>query len=206
MAKSTPLSRLKDVAAQMLNIRRDMKSELAAILKKISALEEERKEISQYSLSRSDLLSAALTNVDNLHNELVHKMKERIMLTADRTHRKADYGGATVSFLESITRGTSSEIMFYRLTGFEHSKSHETLFLYHHEEVKRTISSAFESIDDADWPECTAVPGAESLARLAEIDSQLASLHQREGELILAANMEGIDIGQGYSAPAHLPR
>ncbi|MDU7859315.1 MAG: hypothetical protein E7J66_19735 [Klebsiella pneumoniae] len=66
------------------------------------------------------------------------------------------------------------------------------------EEVKRTIKSAFESIGDTEWPECTSVPAADSLARLAEIDSEVTVLHQREGELIAAANLEGIDIGQGY--------
>lgn len=203
MTKSSPLSKLKDIAAQMLNIKRDMQKELADIREKISALEDERKKISNYSLGRSDLLTAALANVDNLHDELVNKMKEKILLTAGRTHRKEDFGGATVSFLESVIKGASGaigEIMFYRLTGFDHSKSHETLFLYHHDEVKRTIKSAFESIDDTDWPESSAFPGEESLARMAEIDSQITVLHQREGELIAAANLEGIDIGQGYSA------
>lgn len=199
MAKLSPVSKLKDIAAQMLNIKRDMQKELADIRKKISVLEDERKKISNYSLSRSDLLTAALANVDNLHNELVNKMREQILVTADRTHRKADFGDMTVSFLETVMKGTSQERMYFRLTGCDYLHANDTYFLYNHEEIKRTIKGAFESIGDTEWPECTPVPAADSLARLAEIDSEITTLHQREGELIAAANLEGIDIGQGYS-------
>lgn len=47
MAKLSPLSKLKDIAAQMLNIKCDMQKELADIRKKISVLEDERKKNQQ---------------------------------------------------------------------------------------------------------------------------------------------------------------
>lgn len=197
MAKSSPLSKLKDIAAQMLNIKRDMQKELTDIRKKISVLEDERKKISNYNLSRSDLLTATMVNVDNLHNKFLSKLTQHILYKAERTNRGDHYGDAKISYLESVVQGVASEHRFSSLTGLDAPGLFEALFLYSHEEIKRTITSAFESINDADWPECTSIPATDSLARLAEIDSQMTELHRREGELIAAANLEGVDIGQG---------
>lgn len=196
MAKSSPISMLKNVAAQMMNIKRDMRSELTEIRQKISTLEEERRTIEKYALSRSDLLTATIANIDNIHNELVDGLKGSILTTARRSSKGEHYGGGTMQFLESSMKGVVSEPMFVRVTGYEQARPHELLFLYNHEEIKRTVTSAFNSISDDEWPPCSSIPGTESVTRLDEIDIQITELKSREVELVSAANNQGIDIGQ----------
>lgn len=196
MAKSSPLSMLKNVAAQMMNIKRDMRSELTEIRQKISSLEDERRTIEKYALSRSDLLTATTSNIDNIHNELVDGLKESILTTARRSSKGEHYGGGLIQFFESSIKGDVNEPMFVRVTGYEQARPHELLFLYNHEEIKRTVTSAFNSISDDEWPPCSSIPGTESVTRLDEIDIQITELKSREVELVSAANNQGIDIGQ----------
>ncbi|EIV2914646.1 hypothetical protein L7Q46_004004 [Serratia marcescens] len=196
MAKSSPLSMLKNVAAQMMNIKRDMRSELTEIRQKISSLEEERRTIEKYALNRSDLLTATIANIDNIHNELAEGLKGSILTTARRSSKGEHYGGGSMQFFESSMKGGVSEPMFVRVTGYEQARPHELLFLYNHEEIKRTVTSAFNSISDEEWPPCSSISGTQSVARFDEIDIQITELKGREVELVSAANNQGIDIGQ----------
>lgn len=200
MAKLNPLSALKEVAAQMMGVRRNLQSDLFATRKKIASLEQEYETIHRSPLSRSDALEATLMNIDNGHKIISQRMQGRILTTAERTVKKEKYGnGLVIDFLCSAAQGRYSESMFGRISAFEDFKPHEVALLYNHEELKRSIRSAFDSISDNEWPDHSYLLGGDALKRLAEIESQLVELRQHESDLVTAADKEGVDIGQGSS-------
>jgi hypothetical protein len=197
MAKLNPLSALKEVAAQMMGIRRNLQSDLSATRKKIASLEIECETINKSTLSRSDTLEATLLNIDNPHEQLVERARQRILMVANKTAEGRDNGnGFITSYLSQTVSGKYSEYIFSRTASFSDGKPWETALVHHHEELKKSIRHIFEGISDDEWPDCSPIIGADALKRLAEIESQLAELRQHESELVAVADKEGVDIGQ----------
>lgn len=196
LLKLTDLNTLKTTIKQLLDVKKNITSDLNNIRKKISSLEKEYENLYQKPLSRKESLKKDLLALEHLHKKMKQELKSSLLARIDQVIHQ-DYYGCRVGGYLNMLKEENSDTSLFELNYFALNIKNnlKAIVLFNLEEAKKVIIDIYNSITDEEWARSKTINDVEKSAnRLIEIEKELTELKKLEEQIITEAHSNGIDI------------
>ncbi|MFQ0995761.1 hypothetical protein ACGH6Q_12255 [Gilliamella sp. BG2] len=196
LLKLTDLSTLKTTIKQLLDVKKNITSDLNNIRKKISSLEKEYENLYRKPLSRKESLKKDLLALEHLHKKMKQELKSSLLARIDQVIHQ-DYSGCRVGSYLNMLKEDNLDTSLFELNyiAWDIKNNLKALVLFNLEEAKKVIIDIYNSITDEEWARSKTINDVEKSAnRLIEIEKELTELKKLEEQIITEAHSNGIDI------------
>lgn len=196
LPKLTDLSTLKSTMKQLLDVKKNITSDLNNIRKKISSLEKESEGLYRKPLNRKEALKKDLLALEHLHKKMKGDFKRSLLTKIHRVESSNECNFIVGSYLAMLNNPDSG----VSLSELNHASIHfknniQFLALFNLKQAKEVLTDIYNSITDAEWIQSKTISDVEKSAnRINEIEKEIAELKKLEEQIITEANNSGIDI------------